>query len=78
MNGVVGPRQLQPHQRRQHAADQEEAERGDEIAPADRLVIDVREPADAARAGRPTCRSSSATLGASAARSVARHRSVSR
>ena len=44
-NGVVRSRQLQAHQRRQHAADQEEREGGDQIAAADGLVVDVREPA---------------------------------
>ena len=78
MRRVVGPRQLQAHQRREHAAEQEEGERGDEIAPADRLVIDVREPADEPARIRPRALEHVRIVAGVRKLAVARHRSVSR
>ena len=50
---VVRPRELQPHQQRQHAAEREEDQRGDDVAAADLLVVDGREPADESRRPAP-------------------------
>ena len=43
---AVGPRQLQRAWQREHAAEREEDQRGDDVAAADLLVVDGREPAD--------------------------------
>ncbi len=50
---LVRAGELQAHDQRLDPADHEEDESGDEIADADRLVVDAREPADQAGLGLP-------------------------
>ena len=50
---LSGRDELKAHQRREHAAEQEEHKRRDEIAAADRLVVGVASQPKG-RAGRPT------------------------
>ncbi len=44
----VGPRQLRPHQHRQHAADQKEGDRSHHKANADDAMVGGRQEAEAA------------------------------
>ena len=39
-HAALRARQLQPHQHREHAAERQENEGGDDVAPADDLVVD--------------------------------------
>ena len=50
---IVGLRELQPHQQRFDAANQQKDERGDDVAQADFLMVDCRQPAQEARLGAP-------------------------
>ena len=50
---ALRPRELQAHHRGKRAAEHKKDERGEEIAPADDLVVDGREPADQARGRAP-------------------------
>jgi hypothetical protein len=50
---ALRPRELHAHHRGERAAEQKESERGEEIALADDLVVDRREPADQARGRAP-------------------------
>ena len=53
MNRRSGPRELQPHQQREHAAQRQEDEGGRDVAPADALVVHRGEHAPQRRRRSP-------------------------
>jgi hypothetical protein len=60
---VLRPRQLQPHSDGGKPAQEEEDEDGDDVAPADHLVVDAREAPDQAGSRAPGLGEATAQLG---------------
>ena len=77
-SGLVRPRELDAHDRGLEAAEQQEHERGDEVALADRLVVDRAERSRATPGASPTMRSRRGSmLASSAGRAITGTRSAS-
>jgi hypothetical protein len=59
---VLRPCELQPHGNGGKPAQEQEDEDGDDVAPADHLVVDAGQPADQTRGGAPRLGETAAQL----------------